>query len=486
MTPETTKLVAQADRLLAMGFSGMSSRAPNCIALLDCVQDKGNAGRLSLVPSGLTFDSEQGGLTVPMHALLHCSLQERNFSDVDVPVSIISNTLKTGSGNELVRLQRLLVESRDATRLLGGSANLSEGAPAPPSAKSDEPVLDDTFQLLEKRVIVVQRLVSDGSASSSMAPMLSELRFVASNPNDALEFSVIVSSRIKAKWAQQLLADVRKACGNGKETILMTVPVVALLPVQSGFFGKGGDDLTEEMSLICICSKGIAVCHVAAAVKAEHGYAMDKWRFVEYSKLSDISLSLDDPQQFSFAFAKGSAWDPVVIHAGSPTLRWELCSTVQRLYSECCSGSYLARNLFAEKFYPASWSEMRPLTQSSAELWLSRTGLPCLKFGRQGEPQVRVIKLNTADSSLNWNSSSKKKDPLLLGQVRARFCGHCFTQSLRSRCKILISASVHRCSTNSSPSARLPLHPLPVRYPTHVLQVQRACWPQRNAAIPLH
>ena len=419
MTPETSSLVAQADRLLGKGFSGMNARAHNCIALLDCVQDKGNAGRLSLLPSGLTFDSEQGGLAVPLQALLHVSLQERNYSDVHVPVRMIRKT-KTSCGNELVRLQRLLIESRDATRLLGGSANLSDGAPLAPSAKIDDPVFDDTFELLEKRVIVVQRLMSDGSAWSTMAPMLSELRFVASNPDDALEFSVIVSSRIKANWAQWLLPDVRKACGNSKEVILMTVPVVALLPIQSGFFGKGGEDLSGELSLMCVCSKGIAVCHIAAAVKAEHGYAIDKWRFVEYAKLSDMILSLDDPQQLSFVFAKGSAWDPVAIHAGSPTVRWELCSTVQRMYSECCSGSYLARNLFADKFYPASWAEIRALTQSTAELWLSRTGLPCLKFGRQGEPQVRVIKLNTADSSLNWNSSSKKKDPLLLGQVRAR------------------------------------------------------------------
>ena len=65
---------------------------------------------------------------------------------------------------------------------------------------------------------------------------------------------------------------------------------------------------------------------------------------------------------------------------------------------------------------------MRLLTQASAEQWLARTGLTCLKFGRQGEPQVRTIKFNAADCSLFWNSDSKKKDPLLLSQVmRARF-----------------------------------------------------------------
>jgi hypothetical protein len=65
---------------------------------------------------------------------------------------------------------------------------------------------------------------------------------------------------------------------------------------------------------------------------------------------------------------------------------------------------------------------MRLLTQASAEQWLARTGLTCLKVGRQGEPQVRTIKFNAADCSLFWNSDSKKKDPLLLNQVVRAFC----------------------------------------------------------------
>ena len=75
MSPETTKLVAHAESLLGAGFSSASSRDPNCIALLNCVQDKGNAGRLSLLPTGLCFESEGGLLHVPMHDVLHIMLQ---------------------------------------------------------------------------------------------------------------------------------------------------------------------------------------------------------------------------------------------------------------------------------------------------------------------------------------------------------------------------------------------------------------------------
>jgi hypothetical protein len=426
MSPETTKLVAHAEMLLGAGFSSASSRDPNCIALLNCVQDKGNAGRLSLLPTGLCFESEGGLLHVPMHDVLHITLQEANHSDVDVPLQIPKGSRYVVSNIELLRLQRLLVECRDSTRLMGGSANLS-GAPEVPSAAAlaaaaDDPLVDDTFQQLQKRVVVVQRLVLDGAAHNNMVPMLSELRFVAANPNDALEFSVIACSRISDRWAQLLLPDVRKAGGVGGEGIALIAPVVSLNHVQSGFFGgKSSDDLVVELCLVNICSNGIAVASVVAAPKAEHGYALEKWRFVDYSKISDISLSIDDPLQFSFAFAKGCAWDPVAIYTSCPTLRWQICCAVQRLYCSFCAGKHLARNLFAERFYPASWAEVRALSQSSAELWLSRSGLPCLKFGRQGEPQVRIIKLNVLDSTLTWNSSAKKKDPLYLAQVRVEF-----------------------------------------------------------------
>ncbi len=418
MSPETAKLVAQAEQLLSAGFVGANPRDPNCIALLSCVQDKGNAGRLSLLPSGLSFESEGGQLHVPMHDLLHVSLQDANYGDVDVPLRVPKSELSVGGNSEIARMQRLLVDSRDASRLLGGSVNLSDGAPRAPSAKKlEQPEEDDTFQHLEKRVVVVQRLLLDGAAHSAMLPALAELRFVAANPNDALEFCLIASSRIGAHWAHKLLPDARRASGSGSDSISMVAPVVALHRAQGGFFGGKGDDATEELALLCACSKGIAVASVSAAAKAEHGYAIDKWRFVEYTKLSDILLSPDDPLQFSLACAKGCAWEPLAIYAGSPALRLQLCSTLQRLYSVCCSGRYLAPNLLAERLYAASWSEVRALTQSSAEQWLSQTGLPCLKFGRQGEPQVRVIKLNAADSSLYWNSGSKKKDPLCLAQV---------------------------------------------------------------------
>jgi hypothetical protein len=198
----------------------------------------------------------------------------------------------------------------------------------------------------------------------------------------------------------------------------MVAPVVSLNHVQSGFFGaKSTDDLIEELSLVSICSKGVAVANVAVNPKAEHGYALEKWRFVEYPKFSDISLSSDDPLQMAFSFTKGSAWDPVTIYTSCPTVRWEICSALQRYYCAVCAGRYLAQALFAEKLYPASWGELRALTHASAELWLSRSGLPCLKFGRQGEPQVRIIRLNVVDCSLNWNSSAKKKEPLYLAQV---------------------------------------------------------------------
>jgi hypothetical protein len=419
MSPETAKLVAHAEQLLSVGFVGANPRDPNCIALLSCVQDKGNAGRLSLLPSGLSFESEGGLLHVPMYDVLHLSLQDANFGDVDVPLRVPKGELAVGGNNsEIARMQRLLVDSRDASRLLGGSVNLSDGAPRAPSAKKlEQPEEDDTFQHLEKRVIVVHRLLLDGAAHSAMLPALSELRFVAANPNDALEFSLIAGSRIDSHWAHKLLPDVRRASGSGSDTISMVAPVVALQRVQSGFFGGKGDDATEELALLCACSKGIAVASVTAAAKAEHGYVIDKWRFVEYTKLSDVLLSPDDPLQMSLSCAKGCAWEPLAIYAVSPSQRLQLCSTLQRMYSICCSGRYLAPNLLADSLYAASWSEVRPLTLSSAEQWLSRTGLPCLKFGRQGEPQVRVIRLNTADSSLSWNSGSKKKDPLLLAQV---------------------------------------------------------------------
>jgi hypothetical protein len=421
MSPETCKLIAQADLLLTEGFSKANSRAPNCIALLDCVQDKGGAGRLSMLPSGLSFESEAGLLTVPMNELLHLSLQECSYSDADVPVRDNISGRKTDFKNELLRMQRLQVESQDATRLLGGSANLSDGAPAAPSAKSESATVaefEDTFQHLEKRVVVVHRLVMGGACHSAIAPMLCEMRFVALNPNDALEFCVLACSRVRAHWAQHVLADVRKACGNGKEMVLMVAPVVALNRASTGFFGgKSADDLTAELALVCVCGKGVAVAAVSAAVKAEHGYVIDKWRWVEYRSFTDAQLSPDDALQFSFAFAKGCGWDPVALYAVSPCLRWELCCAVQRLFHASCSGAYLAQNLFAEKMYPASWSDVRALTQAVAEMWLSRTGLPCLKFGRQGEPQLRVMKLNVQDHSLYWNSSSKKKEPLLLAQV---------------------------------------------------------------------
>jgi hypothetical protein len=418
MTPETAKLVAQAQQFLSLGFTSANSRDPNCIALLNCVQDKGNAGRLSLLPSGLSFESEGGVLSVHTHEVLHVALQETNYGDVDVPVRIPKPA--TGEGNsELVRMQRLLVDSRDASRLLG-SAGLSD-VPRAPSARSEEPV-DDTFQLLDKRVIVVQRLVLDGSAHSALLPALSELRFVAPNPDDALEFSLLACNHIKAYWAHRLLPDVRKASGDGGDSIIMIAPVVALHHAQSGFFGAKSDDSGAELALVCLCSRGIAVAHVTASAKAEHGYTIDRWKYVQYSKLSDIVLSCDDALQFSLAFAKGSAWEPYAVYCSSPALRAELCYTLQRVYSKCCSEKHLAPNLFADKFYPASCGEMRLLTQASAEQWLARTGLTCLKFGRQGEPQVRTIKFNAADCSLFWNSDSKKKDPLLLSQVmRARF-----------------------------------------------------------------
>jgi hypothetical protein len=401
-----------------MGRASANTRATDSLAILDCVQDKGNAGRLSLSPSGLTFQSEQRLLNIPLHELISSSLQESNHGDVEVPLHISSTNHCAGSTEELLRLKKLLQESRDATRLMGGSVNLSDGAPAVPSARREGAIVDDTFQHTDKRVFVVHRLALDGAAHNTLAPILSELRFVASDPNDALEFSIIVSSRLKAFWASRLLPAVHKASGNSSEIIIATAPVVALMPGQSGFFGaKSADELIPELSILCICSKGIAVGHVVVAVKLEHGYVIDKWRFVEYSTLSDLSLSLDDPLQLTFAFAKGSAWDPIAVLTSNPSLRWELCCTVQRLYNASCSGKYIARNLFAEKFHPASWAEVRSLTNASAELWLSRTGLPCLKFGRQGEPQIRVIKLNTADSTLYWNSS-KKKDPLLLSQVQ--------------------------------------------------------------------
>ena len=76
MTPETSKLVAHAEHLLNTGFGSQSLRDPNCIALLHCVQDKGSAGRLSLLPSGLHFESEAGAVHVPIHDILHLSLQE--------------------------------------------------------------------------------------------------------------------------------------------------------------------------------------------------------------------------------------------------------------------------------------------------------------------------------------------------------------------------------------------------------------------------
>jgi hypothetical protein len=421
MSPETSKLIAQAELLLTEEFGKANSRAPNCIALLDCVQDKGGAGRLSMLPSGLLFESEAGLLSVPVNELLHLSLQECSYSDAEVPVRDNISGRKTDFKNELLRMQRLQVESQDATRLLGGSANLSGGAPAAPSAKSEaatEVECDDTFKHLEKRVVVVQRLVVGGACHSAMAPMLCEMRFVALNPNDALEFCLLACSRVRAHWAQHVLADVRKACGNVKETVLMAAPVVALNRTATGFFGgKSADDLTAELALVCVCGKGVAVAAISAAVKAEHGFVIDKWRWVEYRSFTDVQLSQDDALQFSFAFAKGCAWDPVALYAVSPCLRWELCCAVQRLFHSSCSGVYLAQNLFAEKLYPASWSDVRALTQPVAELWLSRTGLPCLKFGRQGEPQVRVMRLNVQDHSLYWNSSSKKKEPLLLAQV---------------------------------------------------------------------
>jgi hypothetical protein len=422
MTPETSKLVAHAEHLLSAGFSSVSTRDPNCIALLNCVHDKGNAGRLSLLPSGLSFEGEGGGgvLQVPMHDLLHVSLQETNHSDVDVPLQIPASSRNVVSDSEPQRMQRLLVECKDATRLMGGSANLS-GAPDQQKAAADLPDADDAFQQLQKRVVVVQCLIFDGFARNNLVPVLSELRFVAPNPNDALEFSIIASSRVKARWAQQVLADVRKVSANSSENISMVAPVVSLNHAQSGFFGgKNTEDLIEELSLVCVCSKGVAVASLAVNLKAEHGYAIEKWRFVDYPKLSDISLSCDDPLQMAFAFAKGSSWCPAVIYASCPTVRWEICSAVQRLYCTACSGRYLAQALLAEKLYPASWGEVRALTQSSAELWLSRAGLPCLKFGRQGEPQVRIIRLNVIDFSLNWNSSDKKKEPLYLAQV----CAH--------------------------------------------------------------
>jgi hypothetical protein len=419
MTPETAKLVAQAEQLLAVGFTGANSRDPNCLALLDCVLDKGNAGRLSLLPTGLSFDSEGSLLNVHMHDLLHVSLQETNHSDVALPLSIPKSVRIVEAKGELVRMQRLLVESRDASRLLGGSSSLSDSNPIAPSAKLEEIAVDDTFLLLEKRVVVVQRLVLDGAAHSAMVPALSELRFVTSDPNDALEFSILLCGHLKAYWAQKIMADVRKASGTSNDTISLLAPVVALQHTQGGFFGGKSDDVTQEIALVCVCSKGIVVGTITLSSKVEQGYVIDKWRFVDYTKLGDITLSCDDPLEFSLTFAKGSAWEPFKLFAGSPTLRWELCSTIQRKYHACCSGKYLAPNLFAEKLYPASWAEMRALTQSSAEMWLSRTGVACLKFGRQGEPQVRIIMLNTADSSLFWNSGSKKKDPLSLAQVAA-------------------------------------------------------------------
>jgi len=278
MSPETSKLVAQAELLLAEGFSKANSRAPNCIALLDCVQDKGGAGRLSMLPSGLSFESEAGLLTVPVNEILHLSLQECSYSDAEVPVRENISGRKTDFKNELLRMQRLQLESQDATRLLGGSANLSDGAPAAPSAKLEaatEVEFEDTFKHLEKRVVVVQRLLVGGACHSAMAPMLCEMRFVAVNPNDALEFCVLACSRVRAHWSQHVLADVRKACGNGKETVLMAAPVVALNHAATGFFGgKSTDDLTAELSLVCVCGKGVAVAAVSAAVKAEHGYVM--------------------------------------------------------------------------------------------------------------------------------------------------------------------------------------------------------------------
>ena len=124
MTPETAKLVAQAQQFLSLGFTGANSRDPNCIALLNCVQDKGNAGRLSLLPSGLSFESEGGVLSVHTHDVLHVALQETSYGDVDVPVRIPKRA--TGEGNsELVRMQRLLVDCRDASRLSLSPASAS-------------------------------------------------------------------------------------------------------------------------------------------------------------------------------------------------------------------------------------------------------------------------------------------------------------------------------------------------------------------------
>ena len=59
---------------------------------------------------------------------------------------------------------------------------------------------------------------------------------------------------------------------------------------------------------------------------------------------SDIMLSCDDALQFSLAFAKGSAWEPYAVYCSSPALRAELCFTLQRVYSKCCSDKYLAPN----------------------------------------------------------------------------------------------------------------------------------------------